>query len=823
YQIFISPGQEKLVVFLMFSHEMGDIDIEVYNSSLSVIVGDYSVDDNEFIDYVLPSSGLYYLKIYYQNNGNKYNLLWDAVSPSITDDYYEPNDGPGTAYPLVNNTWLTQTGNGLGIHSDDDYYQIYISPGNERLKVDLIFSQVRGDMDIEILNSSYIPVAGSWTVDDNEFVNVVLPSGIYYIHVYYGYYGGFYNLIWHSGPPDDLYEENDFFGGAYDLRPWDGYWLPYGPAFQVDHDWYEVWLDPGEERIYAELSFSHIEGDIDMEVYYYNGSLTWLAGSYSPNDNEYIDVTAPWSGSYYILVYGPNLGTVYDLYWEDRIPLPPEDIYEENDFWTDAYDISGNESTYLMGILKDDDWYKTYVDWDETRLYVEVSHSFLPGQNIEFEIYYYNGVSLDFITRTNDYWIDTNVPSEGWYYIHIYGDNAGNQYYLWWEDSTPYDDSYEENDFEWEAYYLVPFAASWLPFGLGIQLDEDWYEVYLDPGEERIIAELNFSHSQGNIDMEIWYWDAGFFTLLAGSYSYEDYEYIDVLAPWAGNYYILVFGDNSGNYYDLWWEDLSPGAVGGDDQYEENEVAAEAYDLTSYDGWWLTRIMGEGRQFDIDWYKFNIGEGVDNLVIELNYNDREGDINIELYDSNSVLKGRSDMRDGHELIELINPASGMYYFRIYGHDMGNWYNLYWSAGGLVFYGDDFYEDNNNWDKAYGLWDDEKTWLSDIAGVAVQGDEDWYMIEVTPHFRRVVVELEFNFSQGDINLALYNYNNILLAENTTNKNEIRLNFTVGDWGEFFIQITGDNAENEYDLWWDDIRTDFGEDAYEQNDDFINATD
>ena len=138
-------------------------------------------------------------------------------------------------------------------------------------------------------------------------------------------------------------------------------------------------------------------------------------------------------------------------------------------------------------------------------------------------------------------------------------------------------------------------------------------------------------------------------------------------------------------------------------------------------------------------------------------------------------------------------------------------------------GDDCYEMNDNMWEAYGLWDDEQTWLSDVCGLAVQGDDDWYMIDVTPHFTRVFVELEFNFSHGDINLALYNDNQNLIAENTTDKNIISINTTVQGWGEYYIQIWGDGAENEYNLWWDDIRTDFSEDAYEENDNFINATD
>ncbi len=864
----------------------------------------------------------------------------NSLSTSAADDVYETLDGFANNNDKYNATdittwdgsWLSDH-YGMGIQLDSDFYKIYIPWGFENLKVNVTFLNSSGDIDVYIWDDFLNIVDSATSLTDNEYIDTsALSYGYHYIEVIGSNTGNTYDLTWTT---DDNYEPNDNSLEARDISGDRGYFI-YGR--QHDDDWYKFTVIPGDERLIIDLWFSHYEGDIDITLY--DNSSTGVAWGNSVDDNEYINYVLPLivvPTTYYILIHYGNQGNYYDLMF-DLVPF--DDPFEENDDWQSAFDISGNEYGSHFGIQADDDWYKTYVDVNSKHLYVYVYHNDYLG-NMEFEIYFDNGGSLVKIAWTDGEWISMNVPWEGWYYIKIYGVNSGNQYDLSWEDNVPYDDVYEENDFDWQAQWL-PFEASWLSWnsGHGVQFDDDWYQVQLSPREERIFVELSFTHMLGDINIEIWYWDASVFTFLGGSYSNDDYESIDMIAPWSGDYYILVYGSNLGNEYDLWWEDLSPGGGGGvddyfednddfynpswinpnfypdlrivdydedwfslflnsgdnievyiyfnhyegdlelelydpnynnrigsysvdneekviftaditgdwrirvfhasgnsrvvydldiwlngggDDQYEENDLASDAYDLTSYEGWWLTMIMGEGRQFDIDWYKFDIGEGVENLVIELNYDDWDGDINIELIDSFSSIVGRSDMRNGQEYIELINPASGMYYIRIYGHDMGNWYDLYWSAGGQVFYGDDFYEYNNDLYEAYGLWDDEQTWLSDVAGLAVQGDEDWYMIEVTPHFRQVVVQLEFNYSQGDINLALYNFNHNLLTENTTDNNEISLNVTVGNWGEFFIQITGDNAENEYNLWWDDLRTDFGEDPYEENDNFINATD
>ncbi len=69
--------------------------------------------------------------------------------------------------------------------------------------------------------------------------------------------------------------------------------------------------------------------------------------------------------------------------------------------------------------------------------------------------------------------------------------------------------------------------------------------------------------------------------------------------------------------------------------------------------------------------------------------------------------------------------------------------------------DDNYEPNDVMASAYDLSSDEQTWLSTIDGLGVQSDDDWYQIDVTPGFERVIVELQFTHANGDIDLLLLN--------------------------------------------------------------------
>ena len=66
------------------------------------------------------------------------------------------------------------------------------------------------------------------------------------------------------------------------------------------------------------------------------------------------------------------------------------------------------------------------------------------------------------------------------------------------------DDAYEENDtlqtawypgWDWEDQWLSSIS------GLGIQSDEDWYEIDVSPGHEFVSVECLFTHAEGDIDI----------------------------------------------------------------------------------------------------------------------------------------------------------------------------------------------------------------------------------------------------------------------------------------------------------------------------------
>lgn len=693
YKIHVSPGEERLIVKLIFKHIEGDIDLEVYNSTNHLIVGSYSVVDGEFIDIIVPS-GEYYIRVYLGNMGNNYDLLWDDMNPAIVDDVYEENDSPGSGHVISGSSgkWLSEIG-GLGIQGDDDWFEIYVNTGLERLVVDCIFSNESGNIDMDIFNASYVMVGNSYSDQNHEHVEMIVPSsGVYYIRLHYGNGNNTYDMRWDNLPVEDAYEENDFDWEAYNLSPWPASWLPFGLGVQADDDWYEIYLDPGEERLYAELVYSHMAGNIDMEVWYYDGGLTYLTGSHMTGDNEYIDVFVPWSGVYYIKIFGDNAGNTYDLWWED---MSSDDWMEENDDFWSSWWVDPNYYGGLKIVDYDEDWFHVYLNPGDT-IEVFVKNFDHNIGDLELELY-----SPSYEWKKGSYSI-TNEESihhavrvaegPGDWRIRVYrvsGDSSQFVNYdldIWVHKGR--EDPYEWNDVPEEAYFLGEDEQTWLSeiHGTAIQGSEDWYVIEITPGFEHLIIDLRFNITLGNIYISIfdlWHtWSMENFSMTG----LEDID-INTILPHPREYLLQIHGDFTGIEYDFWWDDLRTD-FRSEDNYEDNDLPSNAYDLSheisqsddqSIIGKSLRMINDIGIQSDNDWYKISVDSETEllQLRVDVLYEYSAGPVGIELYDwSLSKLTSNFTLSDNEYLIYDL-PSNGTYYIRIFGDNSGSPYNLWW--------------------------------------------------------------------------------------------------------------------------------------------------
>ena len=106
---------------------------------------------------------------------------------------------------------------------------------------------------------------------------------------------------------------------------------------------------------------------------------------------------------------------------------------------------------------------------------------------------------------------------------------------------------------------------------VGVQLDDDWYQINVTAGLENVVIDCVFDPFDGNIDIEL---VGGNGVVIASSKSstlFTNNENIDIIVGGPGTYYIRVyyayFGDVDGGFeqYDLRWKGLSGGSGGDDD------------------------------------------------------------------------------------------------------------------------------------------------------------------------------------------------------------------------------------------------------------------
>jgi len=137
---------------------------------------------------------------------------------------------------------------------------------------------------------------------------------------------------------------------------------------------------------------------------------------------------------------------------------------------------------------------------------------------------------------------------------------------------------------------------------------------------------------------------------------------------------------------------------------------------------------------------------------------------------------------------------------VYGANAGNEYDLSWSA--TLNLNDDEYEDNDSFETAFALTPIESGLLSDISGLGVQADLDYFSLEVPDEATGLQVFLSFTHADGDIDVALFDEDFDLLALSISVTNNELVQISVNSFvnTRYYILVYFANAGNEYDLEW-----------------------
>ena len=103
---------------------------------------------------------------------------------------------------------------------------------------------------------------------------------------------------------------------------------------------------------------------------------------------------------------------------------------------------------------------------------------------------------------------------------------------------------------------------------------------------------------------------------------------------------------------------------------------------------------------DTDWFRFTVLRTVD-ILLTVSFEHEQGDLNVEILDSQGTPIAAGESEDDNEIIELSNLPPGEYHIRIYGAgDAANTYDLalaaHPDADARVFYVNDTHTESRMW-------------------------------------------------------------------------------------------------------------------------------
>lgn len=76
YRMNVREGFDLLDIQAEFSHSEGNINLALYNAQGVKLAGSYSVTDDETIHFKVSGGGQYYIRVYFGNGENPYDLFW---------------------------------------------------------------------------------------------------------------------------------------------------------------------------------------------------------------------------------------------------------------------------------------------------------------------------------------------------------------------------------------------------------------------------------------------------------------------------------------------------------------------------------------------------------------------------------------------------------------------------------------------------------------------------------------------------------------------------------------------------------------------------
>ncbi|WP_254511221.1 pre-peptidase C-terminal domain-containing protein [Anatilimnocola floriformis] len=238
------------------------------------------------------------------------------LAAGVADDSYENNDTRTTASNLGTLTASKTINNLVQADAADWYKFTTTATAAAGATVSTIFTHSRGDLDLELYNSSGTRLKVSQGIGDGELISLSgLAKGTYYVRVY-GYRGATnpnYSLSINlpsavQAPTDDQYENNDTQAVAANLGTLSTNTTISNLQLRDSADWFKFTTTAtGTTANTATISFQNAQGNLALQLVNANGIV--LATSNGSGNTESVSLSGRAAGTYFVRVYSATGAT----------------------------------------------------------------------------------------------------------------------------------------------------------------------------------------------------------------------------------------------------------------------------------------------------------------------------------------------------------------------------------------------------------------------------------------------------------------------------------------------------------------------------------
>jgi predicted RNA-binding protein with TRAM domain len=281
---------------------------------------------------------------------------------------------------------------------------------------------------------------------------------------------------------------------------------------------------------------------------------------------------------------------------------------------------------------------------------------------------------------------------------------------------------------------------------------------------------LAFQNSQGNIDLQLF--DAAH-QLLGSSASTGNSEQLTQAVTAGQTYYVRVFGAG-GAVNPNYSMTINVPEIPLPDSLEENDSFAAARSLAASDQ--THGNLSIDAPNDDDFYSL-VPTATGTLSVNLAFQNSDGNINLELYNSAQQLLASSASTANAEQLSSPVTAGQTYYIRVFGLSGATNSNYSMTIDPPEIPPGDVFENNDTFATARALAASNQTYTG--LSIDAANDDDYYSLTPTVT-GTLTVSLAFLNSQGDIDMELLSatQTRLGLSDSTGNAEQLSISITAG---------------------------------------------